>query len=51
MKQYMIHLEVEELKNDDTKHEKKVFIINQYQKEKIDKIIEESKEDNSSINK
>lgn len=46
MKQYMIH--IEEV-GDDNVANKKVYIVNKYQKEKIDKIIEEKDDDNSSI--
>ena len=39
----MIHIEEINGKEDD----KKVFIINQYQKEKIDRVIEENNDNNS----
>lgn len=45
MKHFMIHIEEINGKEED----KKVYIINQYQKEKIDKIVEEDHDDNSSI--
>lgn len=41
MKHYMIHIEEINGNGDD----KKVYIVNEYQKDKIDKIIEDDKEE------